>query len=65
MYRKSQSLIEELYEKKLIKLVEITGLLLLKVKPRTVSKKTIKTTVVINNHGSVEAQDVFFKVANL
>ena len=44
MYRKSQSLIEESYEKSLIKLVEITGLLFVKSETQdSVQKKTTKS----------------------
>ena len=53
MYKKSQSLIEELHEKNFIKLVDITGLLF--VKSETPGQCPKKTTMVINNHGSVEA----------
>ena len=62
MHRKSQSLIEELYEKSFIKLVDITGLLFVK---SEIPGQCPKRTMVINNNGSVEAQDVPSKVANI
>ena len=64
MYRKSQSLIEELHEKSFFKLVDITGLLFVKSETQGHCPKK-KTTMVINDHGSVEAEDVLSKVANL
>ena len=65
MYRKSQSLIEELHEKSFIKLVDITRLLFVKSETQGQCPKKKQTTMVINDHGWVEAQDVLSKVANL
>ena len=62
MYKKSQSLIEELHEKSFIKLVNINAFLFVKSETQGLSEKT---TMVINDHGSVEAQYVLTKVANL
>ena len=65
MYRTSQSLIKELYEKSFIKLVDITRLLFVKSETPGQCPKNKQTARVINNHGSVKAQDVLSKVANL
>ena len=56
-------MIEELYEKSYIKLVDITGLLF--VKSETQGQCPKKITMVINDHGLVEAQDLFSKLPNM
>ena len=60
--KKSQSLIEELYEKSFIKLVDITGLLLVKSETQG---QCLEKLVLIKDHRPVEAQDVLSKVTNL